>query len=349
MIAIYLHKRLDEDLQQELLREYEETKDEEKKELLILHNLKLVKYFSSKYTKVDSPGRDEEDLFQEGTIGLINAINTYDPESGKFSAYAAFCIRTAIFNYMRDRASSLRIPAHRREQLHKIIKAREELLQDLQRQPTDKEISDLLNIPVDEVRYLKLISRETLSLDTPISEEEDMLLSDTIEDASSRFEDTLCSSIFIEEFYKSMQQELTAEEFEVIRLSLGLFCRIHSYKEVAEKLKLESPKQAQSIREKGMRTLRKKVFIQGLLKDRSVMREVEKEVDDRTRWYSSPTFGEMKTPRDHSAGSAVEDIVIKRIGYREKTLDSLYQNAININKRMQKERDEDEAKTNNGV
>jgi RNA polymerase sigma factor (sigma-70 family) len=343
VIAIYLQNRLDDDLQQELLREYEETKDEEKKELLILHNLRLVKYFSGKYAKVDSPGRDEEDLFQEGIIGLMNAIRTYDPESGKFSTYAAQCIKSSIFNYIRDRSSSLRIPAHRREKLHKIIKAKEELLRELQRQPTDKEISDLLSIPVDEIRYLKLISREVISLDLPVGEDEDMMKGDTIEDPSSQFEETICSSLFIEEFYKNMQHELTAEEFEVIRLSLGLYCRVHSYKEVADIMNLESPKQAQSIREKGMRTLRKKTFIQSLLKDRSIMREVEKEVDDMTRWYSSPTYGGVKTSRDHTSGSNLEDLAIQRIDLKKKALDSLYQDAININNRMKwKERDKDD-------
>lgn len=301
-------KRLKKDEQEDLLNLYIKTRDPTIREELILHNLRLVKYFSNRLKKEDSPTRAEEDLFQEGIIGLMAALESYNPERGSFSGHAANNIKASLYRYLRDKERSIRLPAGQVQAIRNIVKAKTFLMGQLDRDPSDTEIGELLNITADEVRYLKLIGKEITSLDIPIGEEGDDTISDIIEDESSQYEDEVIGSILVEEFLKYSKEYLESNQYEAIRLSLGLNCREHTLKEIAAILD-NSPEYARQLREKGLKKIRKSKFV----------RNIEKEVDERTPWirgidYSLPRVQNSSNP------SPVERLVLKREEIRNRLI-----------------------------
>ncbi|MCJ7666703.1 MAG: sigma-70 family RNA polymerase sigma factor [Anaerolineae bacterium] len=242
----------DHEARQRLLKEMEEG--HKARERLVKANSRLVVSVARNYL---GRGVPLADLIQEGNLGLMRAIEGFDPERGyRFSTYAIWWIRQAISRAVAYQGRVIRLPAHVVEKVSRLNRASRRLTKELGREPDEEELAEEMDISREKVADLSRVAAEPVSLDIPVGEEETSTLAEFIEDEVTLPPTEEASQSLLEEQLEEALASLTPREAEVIRLRFGLDGgRGYTLEEVGQKIGL-TRERARQIQAEALRRLR---------------------------------------------------------------------------------------------
>jgi len=230
--------------------------DEQARKQMIRSNLRLVINIAKRYMHLGIPFLD---LIEEGNLGLMKAVDRFDHKKGfRFSTYAAWWIKQGITRSISEQGKMIRVPVYMNELITKWKKKKEHLTQKLNRIPTDEEIAKRLNLPKEKQEQINFwMSTTTSSLEAPIGEESEAVVSDLIEDETATPPDAQIEHLFDKERVSDLLEVMTPREKEILDMRFGLVdTKLHTLAEVARKLGV-SRERIRQIEETALKKLRK--------------------------------------------------------------------------------------------
>lgn len=255
------------------------------RDLMIKSNLRLVVKIAHDYSNFGLPLID---LISEGNIGLIKAVERFDPQKGgKLSTYAAWWIKQSIKRALANQSKTIRLPVHLVDKISKMRRTAMQLQEELGREPTDEEIAEAIQIPVNKVAHLKSVSVRPTSLDAPVGDDDTTQFGDLVgdENAATPFENLRDKTLQAD--VNRMIEQLDEREAEIIKLRFGLEGRTpQTLEEVGEVFGI-TRERVRQLQNMALSQMRKAMY------DMEKQRTVEEIEEDRREQEKMEVFREF--------------------------------------------------------